>query len=377
MSRIHKLEKTSKPNIYKIEKSKTDIEYLATFTIKGRRFIEKNLTSLYGVTTIKSAVSKLEKLKTMIREGEDPFFELEKSDISFRDMVIEELENRDIAETTRRSQLTSFKKNGYPLFKNLHIEEIDISSLEKILKKLSETVNHDVLIIIKKAISPTLNSSFEKGIIPINPLNTKTIKDIKGTITSKDPLSHRLNAPLNKNIYKDTIRLMYKSINDFTNIGTIPTNEIKLSLLWALMTARRRSEILKVEYKDIIGNVVKTRSETTKTKVNEFYPLPIEIIELLDKNGKGKVFKNVSSNVYSKYMKKCIKDAGIDTNSISGHDTRNLFLTIMSKKTKNPFLCDMCLSHNKKDYKMLIKYYTPDLEDFRKVFNSYWKIMRK
>jgi len=75
-------------------------------------------------------------------------------------------------------------------------------------------------------------------------------------------------------------------------------------------------------------------------------------------------------------MKKIIKDADLDTSAIYGHDTRTLFLTIMSKETKNPFLCDVCLSHKNKEYAMLLKYYQPDLEDFIEVFNSYWEILR-
>ena len=379
MARSLKPVLTSTPNIYVIrndDKKKT-IKYLfATFTIRGRRYVEINLTTKYNIKTIANAKAKLEALKTSIREGNNPFRNEETAKIPFRDMVISELKERNIAESTRSNQINAFKKHSYDLFENLKIEQINIDIIETIFQKLTKTVKNDVLSTIKKAINPTLKKAVDKKIIPVNPLSTHTIVNIKGEVTNKAPLSYRLDAPINKNIYIETIQSFYKSINNFTYNGNTIVNEMKLAFFWALMTARRRSEILKVEYSDIIGSVVKTRADTTKTNVYEFYPIPKEVVSLLNPDGEGLVFPNLKPNKYSRYMKQVIHNAGINTDVITGHDTRNLFLTIMSKKTKNPFLCDMCLSHNKKEYKILMKYYTPDLEDFQEVFNEYWELMR-
>jgi len=170
---------------------------------------------------------------------------------------------------------------------------------------------------------------------------------------------------------------MYQSIMNYKKIrGSIPENEVKLALLFSMMTARRKTEILKIRYEDINDGIVRTTPKNTKTKVYEYYPLSKEIIDLLDQKGKGLVFPNLKKDPFIKYMKKIIKDSGLETSEVYGHDTRTLFLTIMSKETKNPFLCDVCLSHKNKEYAMLQKYYTPDLEDFIEVFNSYWEIIR-
>ena len=378
MARIYKPKKTKYPNIYEIKNKNGDIEYLATFTMNGRRYIEKNLTKISNknTTTAKKASDYLDqKIKSDIADGINPFDKQSYSVINFRDMIIEEINSRTLAPKTRQVQLTAFKKHLYPLLKTMKVEEINITNFEILFKKLKSKVKNGVLTTIKKAIRPTLNKLLDNGSIILNPLNTTTIKAIKGEITEKAPLHHRLNAPINPNIYIDTIKKMYKSINNLTKQkGGIPLEEVKLYLLWALMTGRRRSEISKIKYEDIIGNVVKPRANTTKTNVYEFYPISKEIIDLLKPKGVGLVFPNVSVNSYSKYMKRIIENAKIE--GISGHDTRNLFLTIMSKKTKNPFLCDMCLSHNRNEYKMLLKYYEPDLEDYKEIFDQYWDLIR-
>jgi len=377
LARSDKPVKTKTPNIFVVKNSDDSIKYIfATFTIRGRRYSEINLTTKYSIKTISQAKAKLDSLKTDIRNGVDPFKNNNTSKISFRDMVILELKNRNVAESTKNNQINSFKKHCYQLFKNLKIEDINIDVIETIFLKLSKTVKNDVLSTIKKAISPTLKKAVDKRLILVNPLETHTIVKIKGKVTSKAPLSYRLNAPINNNVYIETVQSFYKSIHNFKYNEKAPINELRLAFFWALMTARRRSEILKVEYSDIIGDVVKTRPDTTKTNVYEFYPIPDEVVSLLDPNGEGLIFPNLKLNRYSAYMKQVIHNAGIDTNVITGHDTRNLFLTIMSKQTKNPFLCDMCLSHNKKEYKILMKYYTPDLNDFKEIFNAYWKILR-
>ena len=55
MARVNKPKLTEEKNISEIENSSGDIEFLATFTINGRRYIEKNLTILGEATTLTQA----------------------------------------------------------------------------------------------------------------------------------------------------------------------------------------------------------------------------------------------------------------------------------------------------------------------------------
>jgi len=380
MARANKPIATNQPNISKIKNSLGKFDFLATFTIKGRRYIEKNLTTLYGVSTITQAVTKLSDLKALIRSGEDPFKKEETNQINFRDLVKEEIENRKLADSTRTTLTSTYNKHLYNMrsMQNIKAEEVNISFIEKVLKQVVKSgISNEVLIVIKKCLNPTLDSLVDKNIISINPIDSKTIKKIQGVFTQKAPLFHRLNSPRNENIYKETAQKMFQSIMNYKKErGSIPENEVKLALLFSMMTARRKTEILKIKYEDIDDGIVRTFPENTKTKVYEYYPLSKEIIDLLEKKGKGLLFPNIKKDTFLKYMKKIIKNANLNTNEVYGHDTRTLFLTIMSKETKNPFVCDMCLSHKSKEYAMLMKYYKPDLADFIEIFEGYWKILR-
>jgi len=146
------------------------------------------------------------------------------------------------------------------------------------------------------------------------------------------------------------------------------------------MGARRRSEILKIRYADITSfNTIQTRADTTKTDVWEEYPLPTEVSHLLLSHGEGLLMPNLTQKIYSSHMRKLIDSLQIPIRNglkLDGHDTRNLFITIMSKETKNPFLCDTAISHDHSNYKMLLTYYEPDISDHTKLFDWYWDLLR-
>ena len=49
------------------------------------------------------------------------------------------------------------------------------------------------------------------------------------------------------------------------------------------MTARRRGEILQLKWKNIYNEKVFADKSTTKTNINDEYPLPKEVLHLLEK----------------------------------------------------------------------------------------------
>ena len=154
-----------------------------------------------------------------------------------------------------------------------------------------------------------------------------------------------------------------------------------MAFILMIMTARRRSEILKIRYEDITDyHTIKTRAETTKTDDWEEYPLPKELLERLKDKKSGPVFEHLTVNTYSNRISKLISDLNLPIHGnmkIYGHDSRNLFLTIMSKETRNPYLCDAAISHNESKYTMLALYYQPDINDYIELFSQYWELLRK
>ncbi len=384
MARKNKPIKTDYPNIYEILTNEGKKEYLATWTQKGRQYPQKNLTKLFGATTAKKAETQLTELKVLINKGEDPF-KKDASDMkkSFSSLVLNEIRSRTVSENYKYVQEKIYLKHLDNDIGRLKLDQITISVLDKVFRKLFKTHTIQTVTNLKKTIRPTLDYAVDEKLISNNPLNSLKIRKLtKGTKrSSKAPLKHRLlgkdnskylnvssaiyNAALTYSIYKDEEEL---------------DREFQIAFLLASMTARRRSEILKIRYEDITPyDTVKTRADTTKTDVWEEYPLSLEVINRLLPNAKGLLTPNITLKIYSAHMRKLIDNLNLPIHAdmkLDGHDTRNLFLTIMSKETKNPFLCDTAISHDQSNYKMLLTYYEPDINDHIELFDWYWDLLR-
>jgi integrase len=389
VARKNSLKKTTRKNIYEHINNDNHIEYLATWTQNGRRYIEKNLTKLYGVTTLTKASEKLEEIKVLIRRNEDPFRVDESDEFRcIRDLVLDEIKSRDASDNYKYIQKKSFLKHLDPHIGKLKLKDLTIEKMVKVFTRLKKSESKDTISNLKKTIRPILEYAVDEGIITRNPLNSSRVKKLTKTSrkSGKAPLKHRLLGDEDSR-YLNASRALYQGALNFkknsdynSDPKKISDRELQIVFLMAIMTARRRSEILSIKYEDITSyNTVKVRAETTKTSVWEEYPLPQEVLDRLIPEGTGKIAPNISKEIYSTYMRKLIDGANLHLHSemkFDGHDTRHLFLTIMSKKTKNPFLCDAALSHNKDNYKILLTYYEPDISDFKELFNLYWSLLR-
>jgi len=375
-------------NIYLVENSDGDTEYLATWTQKGRRYFEKNLTKL-GATTEKQASDKLREIQVYINNGKDYFSKDKESDLSksFSSLVLSEIRNRDASDNYKYIQERTYLKHLDPVIGKKKLEDIDMDTILNIFRKLKKTESADTIIGLKKTINPTLDYAVDEGLLDRNPLQAKKVKKLLAAPKNlgKSPLKHRLTG-INNERYIETARKFYQGAlivnKNILNMprGTMPENELQIAFLFVLMTGRRRSEVLNIQYEDITKDgIVKTNKNTTKTDVWEEYPLPEEVLSRLKPKGKGLILPTLKQNTYSKYMRKFIDNLDLPLhidNKIDGHDTRNLFLTIMSKETKNPLLCDTALSHSDSKHKMLLTYYEPDLSDYIELFEHYWDLLR-
>jgi len=389
MARLNKPIPTKYKNIYETTNNSNKTEYLATWTQKGRQYPQKNLTKLFGAKTALQASNKLNEIKLLIARGEDPFEKNNTSDLktSFTELVIREIHDRKSSEQYKYTQEKIYMKHIAPIIAKKKLEDIDINLIHDLFKKLQKTENPGTIINLKKTLNPTLDFAVDEGLIEKNPLNSRKVKKLtkNSNAVGKVPLKHRL-VGRDDSRYIETARKLYHAANNFTKKGIgvtqskIPDIEFQIAFLFVIMTGRRRSEMLNVKYSDITSyGTVKTRYETTKTGVLEEYPLPKEILERLGKKKEGFIVPSLTTSTYGDYFRKLIDNLDLPLHNdmkIRGHDTRNLFLTIMSKETKNPFLCDTALSHSASQYKMLLTYYEPDLQDYIELFERYWDILR-
>jgi integrase len=385
MARKHKPTKTKYHNIYEVETVDGGKEYLATWTQKGRQYFQKNLTKLYGCNTAKKAETTLSEIKALINQGKSPFNK-ESSDKNqkFSELVLKEIDSRNASDNYKYIQRHVYLKHLDKSIGNLKLHEVTISTIEKTFRKIRQNYSFETIANLKKSIRPVLDYAVDEGLISSNPLNSLKIKKLtKATHKhGKAPLKHRLTGKDN-NKYLNVAKTLYQAALTYQPARSKQYEdgqEFQICFLIAIMTARRRSEILKISYEDITEyGTVKTKAETTKTNVWEEYPLPKEVLDRLNPEGKGPIVSSVTPKRYSYHFKQLIGKLDLPVHTdmkITGHDTRNLFLTIMSKETKNPFLCDVAISHDQSNYKMLLTYYEPDISDFIELFEWYWDLLR-
>ena len=385
MARVNEQKKTKFQNISEVISASGVPHYIARWVQSGKNY-NKNFTNEFGSTTAKKAYDQLSEVKVLISKGEDPFRKIQEQELSknITALVLEEIENRNVKDDYRYIQKVTYNKHLDPIIGKLTLVELTIAVLDATFKQLQETVSEDTITTLKKTLNPTLNYAVDEGILEKNPLQSTRLKKrtSKTKASGKAPLHFRLGGNDN-NRYLNVMRAFYSAALNFERVGgskSIPNSEFQLVFLMVAMTGRRRSEVLSIRYENITPyHTVRPHVRTTKTSVWEEYPLPSEIIDRLDPNGKGKIFPNLTKKMYSDEMRKFLDGLGVEIHAdmkLDGHDTRNFFLTIMSKKTKNPFLCDAALSHNTSKYSMLLTYYTPDINDFKELFEDYWSMLR-
>ncbi len=381
---MNKPKKTKYPNIYVVTAANGNKEFLATWTQHGRQYPQKNLTYIYGCNTAKQASNKLTELKVLISKGEDPFLKENTDRLkSISELVLSEIRSRKASDNYKYIQEKIYKKHLDKQIGRLKLDQLDIGLLSKVFTKLQETEAQDTITNLKKTIRPTLDYAVDEKLIISNPLNSLKIKKLTKAIkrSGKIPLKHRLLGKDNTR-YLKVAQALYSAALNFTKPGAQAELNRKYQIVFLMvsMTGRRRSEILSIRYDDITPyGTIKTRADTTKTDVWEEYPLPQEVLDRLVPDGKGLLAPNITQKSYSYYMRKLINKLDVPMHSdmkLDGHDTRNLFLTIMSKETKNPFLCDTAISHEQSKYQMLLTYYEPDINDHIELFNLYWELLR-
>jgi integrase len=156
--------------------------------------------------------------------------------------------------------------------------------------------------------------------------------------------------------------------------------ELKAIFLIALMTGRRRGEILQLKQSDIKNGTVYVPQTITKTKTPDMFPLPNEVLEIirsLPLNKDGTIFTSTGARV-TRVFTRLIQSSKIllsKGSKFTLHDTRHLFQSVMISETNNPQLVDRCLSHSQ-DGSMMSVYLSFSYQKREKVFNQYWDIAK-
>jgi integrase len=217
----------------------------------------------------------------------------------------------------------------------------------------------------KMILNPIFNMAIRESKIIFNPLSSIKFKKS----TQKKGLHSRIISN-----EKEIVSILYNDILELSDI------KLKIIMLISLMTARRRGEILKLKWENIYTDKVFASKDSTKTGINDEYPIPVEVIDLLNQlqtEKIGNIF-DIHKDTITKKFTKLVKNSSIQLvqdESLTLHDTRHLFMSIMTLETTNADLVDKCISHTKRE-SIKDTYLSFSYNERKKVFEQYWEILR-
>ena len=362
--RKNELKKTNKPGVYEVLNNDGTKSFIVRFSHGGKRYGNKNFTKLYGCNTPSQAYLKLQEIKIMLSKEINPF---ENKKTNTLDSYFEDY----------LSTITN-KKNHYSTetFYNKHIKHLGNKTIDKITEK-------DILNILNTSLKDKSNRTKKTLKIILGPIFKKALKNKEIELNPLEDIKFPKPQPKREITLRVADDLIVTVKKIYNKVLVEPDIERRIVFLFALMTARRRTEILQLEWADIKGDKVVVPESITKTNIAEEYPLPQEIIELLEIykniNPKSKKIFSIRPDRVTKAFTQLVKEADIEMikgQKITLHDTRNLFQSIMMNETFNPYLVDRCLSHVHHG-SMLTTYLSFGYAKRKEVFERYWSIIRR
>ncbi len=369
-----------------------------------------------GIYYIDEITGKLKKQEAKEQEAK----EQKKIDVLLDSIFNITINNLKITESTKNSYLANYNRHIKPYLGGTSIYEIKYNDVKSIFDRMNnpqengtgKTILHKTSkkVIMKNKVK-VLSLQTQKNVLSIfrNVFqylneNEEEYEDfdfdpskriLKYIIKQNDnnskypSLVFRLKI-LEENEMLNIVRKIYQEISD---IGTIKhkkninkNGELKRipdkiyktkSFLFAsLMTARRMSELQKIEYKNIKENIVFVYPEDTKTKIFDNYILPPESLEIINKLNFDKPF-DISFKTSNRNWHVIKENIGMGETDFRQYDFRHLFVSIMSKYYDRETL-GLCISHTSGDsVKSNEHYFSLILERKKEVFEKYWELIRE
>ena len=131
MARKHQPKRTKYSNIYELEMSNGEKNYLAKFAHNGTRYSDKNLTKLFGSKTAKIAFEKLSDIRIQLSKGIDIFSS--KSD-KMNELVYAYLDTT--SDSYKKANTFFYNKHIEPVIGHLLISKVTKDNLLKIKKNM-------------------------------------------------------------------------------------------------------------------------------------------------------------------------------------------------------------------------------------------------
>ena len=372
MARKNEFHKEKYIGIMSLENADGSTHFYANFMLNGVSYQKKNLTKLRNAKTAAQARDELENIKSDLRDNKNPFDDLGGDKV--KDIILKSITNREpVGKTSAyKKSLEGFYYNYIdPEIGHLFLGKVNDKHVEKIMKSLEgykKEYKQNLQILMFKI----FELEMRKGNIKHNPFYDLNY----GKHRDKEDFDVRLNEPI-----EIVAKKLYKAALEYNP-------KYRLFLVMTIMLARRVGEIHKLK----AGNIkrymdgdwyILAKEDITKTVINEKYPLPYEIVNLLPNNILKEEYENQKLFDFSEAgisfnWNKLVKQAKIDINkgyTLTSHDSRKLFLSILSFRGTDSDLADRCISHKKRGMKGV--YLDVPYSIRKEIFEDWWDFLRK
>lgn len=344
------------------------------FKYNGINYGVKNFTKLFGCKSEKSAFDKLYEVKLSLSSGSNPF--------DNRSLILNDLWDKKLL-TIKWEETT---KKHYTNFYNIVIRNtLGKKPLNKITAKdilnLKNNYSHKSISYqnkIKSLISPIIDEAVINGDLDYNPISILKNKVAPSAQSIREKIIDN-ELEIAKKIYKKlkNNELQYISNNYHRKFNS--NEETNSLFMLMLMSVHRFGELLQLKKSDIYGDKIVSPKEITKTDRPYEFPFPKELTKYIEsKNNDELLFPNMNRSMVSVRFKKLIDNLDITlikNQTLTPHDLRRIFTSILVKEKVDVTLIDIALEHKIRGVISHYLHYTYD--DKKELFEKYWKLIRE
>lgn len=344
------------------------------FKHNGTNYGVRNFTKLFGCKSEKSAFDKLYEVKLALSNGSNPF--------DNRSMILNDLWDKKLLivkweETTRKHYINFYDiviRNTLGKKSLTKITAKDILNLKNNYSHKSISYQNR----IKSLISPIIDEAVINGDLDYNPIS---ILKNKVAPSSKSIAEKIIDNELEiaKKLYKKLKNNEVKYISNNYHRRFDSNEETNCLFMLMLMTVHRFGELLQLRKSDIYGDKIVSPKEITKTDRPYEFPFPKELTKYIEsKNNDELLFPNMNRSMVSVRFKKLIDNLDITlikNQTLTPHDLRRIFTSILVKEKVDVTLIDIALEHKIRGVISHYLHYTYD--DKKELFEKYWKLIRE
>lgn len=344
------------------------------FKYRGTSYGVRNFTKWFNCHTEKSAFDKLNTyVKSEINEGRNPF--------DNRSLILNDVWDRKLLTVNWKENTKKHYVNYYDIVirntlgkKALNkITAKDILNLKK--KYSNKSVSYQNR--IKSIISPIINEAVINGDLQFNPLLI-----LKNEVApSAQSISEKIidnELVIAKKMYKKLLNNKVKYISNYHHKRFNHNEETNALFILMLMTVHRFGELLQLRKSDIYGYKIISPKEIVKSNRAYEFPLPKELSDYVNTIEEDELlFPNLTRSMVSVRFQKLIKSLDITkvkNQTVTPHDLRRIFTSILVKENVDVNLIDYSLEHKIRGVMSHYLHYTYD--DKKKLYEKYWALIR-